>query len=233
MIGTGCAGRALRTLSTRFPDGWLDSGTAEVAIRMYGDSTIDEMENTTMYMYHATAPTGIEKPGIVIGCIDIRTGFECPLCNKERSYPRGLAFFLTNGEIVCHECAEDHAPKLYATFEAHTSPLSRHKARLLREAQDKGVEHVYQIDGWIDQDVDNPFEPDRDGDLVFHHFTDELRRSSGDLAVRVHVHEDVLDRPEVVLRVLKKIRKTLRSNLMCTGGRTLALPEDPFDGEPF
>lgn len=95
---------------------------------------------------------------------------------------------------------------VFASVEAYDAAAlaDPRKDELLREAADKPVKRVLQIDGFTDTWGDIIHGDDDDGDAVMCGSSYELSRClSRDMPVRVFVHEH--GDPEAVSRLLKKI----------------------------
>ena len=87
------------------------------------------------------------------------------------------------------------------------------KAELVADAARKPVRDFLQVDGWFlggPNGGDDVMQPDEDGDCLMAGGTRDLRNSDSDLAVRVQIVAGA-DR-DVVLRVLKKLRRWLKKD---------------------
>ena len=79
---------------------------------------------------------------------------------------------------------------------------------LLKEAANKPLRTLLQVDGWhLEDGGDSIMEPDQDGDWISRGMTEEFRRSDMDLVVRMHI--DPRANPKIVQRLLLKMAKKL------------------------
>jgi len=126
----------------------------------------------------------------------------------------------------------DNLKKLFENaLERALENKQRLKKQLLKEAESKNPKFFHQIDGFTGCHPDDCYMPgDKNGDAFTSGSSWELKNSTNE--VRLLVHED--SKPADVLRLLKKIRKLVKSNpemITDKGNRNGMLENAGRDGE--